>query len=97
MNEIQQLIVNHYESKSSNFKKRISREFKKSANIVENQAINKYKDIAIYNLFIELTNVNNPILSEVDDLLQTIEATLFTYLNSSDDEDLNTSASEQTK
>lgn len=84
MNEIKQEIITHFENKTKNFRDRLRVEFKKPASAIENHQTNNYKNNSLKILQKELQESQNPIFDNVNNLLQEIEETLFTYLTHDD-------------
>jgi hypothetical protein len=72
-------IIRIFESKNKNFKKGLSREFNKETTIVNPQTY-KYREILIYDLFKEITEKNDSFFDDIENPLNFIEETLFSYV-----------------
>lgn len=84
MENIKKEIIKSFETKSKNFKKGLSREFNKETKIVNLQTY-KYREILIYDLFKEITEKNDSIFDDIENPLNFIEETLFSYVLSKTD------------
>jgi hypothetical protein len=81
MEKVKTEIIDHFNKKGNNFKKRLKREFLKNETIISNPRIYVYRDILIYEMFKELSASNDQIFDDVENPLHLIETTLFNYLN----------------
>jgi hypothetical protein len=80
MEEVRNKIIELFESKGENFKKSMTREFKKPVQSVVTPEMNKFKDILVYDIFKGLIDSN--LFEEIENPFDVIETTLFNHINS---------------
>ena len=75
-------IIKVFESKGDNFKKRIIREFRKVDAPLVDYKMYAYRDFLLYDIFKEVSLVDDHLFDNVDNPINFIEETLFSYINS---------------
>ncbi|MEA9415429.1 hypothetical protein [Flavobacterium sp. PL02] len=81
MIELKKEIIRIFENRNSNFKKGFINEFKKINSPIQTPEMSKYKNLLIYDIYKEITDL--PESDNVENLFLIIDETLFEHIGNS--------------
>jgi len=82
MEEIKSRVIEIFEGKNDNFKKSMTREFKKKEPIISSPEMYNYRSLLIYDILKEISSENDIWFNSIDNPMNIIEETLFNHINS---------------